>query len=326
MKSHRSRLGEDTRSALLAWITDGEVPPSLSLASLERLKPHMTTYLGKYGPVSYFNAEWAESAFRETENFVGKPLRNPLAIGTVLRLLRFLDNEMKDRWLHDLLNLTNSNRKCINTLASLSEWQTCLFPLISETLELVSSHSVTSSAVDKKTVDQLDTVACPLSLDGLHRRLDLCLHLYSSLLGQLLRTGGDGVSEHCYFDYCVPNMELTRCTFDEQTQALDAVENVAALQRVFVNGQHVLLLILSSLCGNIFEHGTLLEVGSLTAQDWKEVNIEEDSLLLKQSARLITDAILSNGTKGLDLTTAVRSWRSLRHLAEVLVAIVTRSG
>lgn len=93
-----------------------------------------------------------------------------------------------------------------------------------------------------------------------------------------------------------------------------------------MNGQHVLLLILSSLCGNIFENGTLLEVGSLTAQDWKEVNIEEDSLLLKQSARLITDAILSNGTKGLDLTTAVRSWRSLRHLTEVIVAIVTRSG
>ena len=88
----------------------------------------------------------------------------------------------------------------------------------------------------------------------------------------------------------------------------------------------MLLLILSKLCGNIFEHGTLLEVGSLSAQDWKEVNIEEDSLLLKQSARLITDAILSNGTKGLDLTSAVRSWRSLRHLTEVIVAIVTRSG
>ena len=112
----------------------------------------------------------------------------------------------------------------------------------------------------------------------------------------------------------------------EPTQALDAVENVAALQRVFVNGQHVLLLIMSSLCGNIFEHGTLLDVGSLTAQDWKEMNIDEDSLLLKQSARLITDAILSNGTKGLDLTTAVRSWRSLRHLTEIIVAIVTRSG
>jgi hypothetical protein len=107
---------------------------------------------------------------------------------------------------------------------------------------------------------------------------------------------------------------------------LEAVERVAALQRVFVNGHDVLILILSSLCGNIFEDGTLLEVGSLSAQDWKDVDLEVESLLLKQSARLITDAILSNGTKGLDLTSAVRSWRSLRHLTEVIVAVVTKSG
>lgn len=107
---------------------------------------------------------------------------------------------------------------------------------------------------------------------------------------------------------------------------MEAVERVAALERVFVNGHHVLILILSSLCGNIFDDGTLLEVGSLSAQDWKDVDLELESLMLKQSARLITDAILSNGTKGLDLTTAVRSWRSLRHLTEVIVAVVTKSG
>ena len=96
---------------------------------------------------------------------------------------------------------------------------------------------------------------------------------------------------------------------------------------MFVNGHHVLILILSSLCGNIFEDGTLLEVGSLSAQDWKDVDLDLESLLLKQSAKLITDAILSNGTKkGLDLTSAVRSWRSLRHLTEVIVAVVTKSG
>jgi hypothetical protein len=98
------------------------------------------------------------------------------------------------------------------------------------------------------------------------------------------------------------------------------------LQRVFVNGHHVLILILSSLCENLFEDGTLLEVGSLSAEDWKDVDLELDSLLLKQSAKLVTDTILSNGTKGLDMTTAVRSWRSLRHLTELIVAIVTKSG
>lgn len=107
---------------------------------------------------------------------------------------------------------------------------------------------------------------------------------------------------------------------------MEAVERVAALQRVCVNGHHVLILILSSLCSNLFEDGTLIDVGSLSAQDWQEVDLELDSLLLMQSAKLITDAILSNGTKGLDLSTAVRSWRSLRHLTEVIVALVTKSG
>jgi len=187
-------LGEDTHRALLGWITDSEGTTSSSLASLEMLKLHMITFLGDRGAVLYFNTGWAESALRETGNFVGKPLRNPLAIGTVLRLLRFLENDLKDRWLNDLLSLTKSNRKCVNILASLSEWQTCLFPLISETLELVSSHPTTSSAGDDNTVDLLDTIEYPMSLEALHQRLDLCLHLYSSLLGHLLRTGGDSVS------------------------------------------------------------------------------------------------------------------------------------
>ena len=65
-----------------------------------------------------------------------------------------------------------------------------------------------------------------------------------------------------------------------------------------MNGKVVLLLILSALCANLFVHGTLLEVGLLTAEDWKDIDLEQDSLLLKQIAKLVTDAILSNGTEG----------------------------
>jgi hypothetical protein len=104
------------------------------------------------------------------------------------------------------------------------------------------------------------------------------------------------------------------------------VERVAALQRMAVNGNHVLMLVLSSLFGDIFVNGTLLDIGSITAQDWQDLDLELESLLLKQSAKLIADAILSNGTKGLDLTVAVRSWRSIRHLTEIVVAIVTKCG
>lgn len=87
-----------------------------------------------------------------------------------------------------------------------------------------------------------------------------------------------------------------------------------------------MLLILSSLCGNLFDHGTLRDINTMTTMDWKEIDIDYDSPILKQSARLVTDAILSNGTKGLDMASAVRSWKSLRHLAEVIVAVITANG
>ena len=185
-------MGEKTHIALLSWITDDEGPTESLLASLDSLKTHMMVDLGVQNAILYFRLEWAEAALAETGTFVGKPLRNTLAIGTVLRLLRFLENDLKDRWLDDLLALTKSNRKCVHVLASLSEWQNCLFPLISETLELVSSHPTADGNHD--AIDLLASDAYPMSLEALHKRLDLCLHLYSSLLGHLLRSGGDQVS------------------------------------------------------------------------------------------------------------------------------------
>jgi hypothetical protein len=108
---------------------------------------------------------------------------------------------------------------------------------------------------------------------------------------------------------------------------LEAVERTASLQRTCVNGTDVLLMVLSRFCSNIFDNGTILEIGSISAEDWKDVDLEHDSLPLKQSARLVTSAILSQGTgtKGLDMPSAVRSWRSLRHLTEVIVAVVIKS-
>jgi hypothetical protein len=92
-----------------------------------------------------------------------------------------------------------------------------------------------------------------------------------------------------------------------------------------VNGHDVVFLILSGLCENLFDYGTILDIGSISAQDWKDVDFDNDSLPLKQSARLVTDAILSNGTKGLDMPSAVKSWRSLRHLAAVVAAFCADS-
>ena len=79
-----------------------------------------------------------------------------------------------------------------------------------------------------------------------------------------------------------------------------------------------MFLIFSRLVANLGERGTIhLE---------KHATSSEDGDLLKRSARLVTDAILSSGTEGLDMKAAARCWRSLRHLSAIIVCIVTKSG
>jgi hypothetical protein len=97
------------------------------------------------------------------------------------------------------------------------------------------------------------------------------------------------------------------------------VEDAASLQRVCLNGQEVFFLIISRLISNLGDRGTIvIKKGTVVTGD------EED--LLKTSARLVTDAILSSGTEGLHMKSAVRCWRSLRHLSAVAVSIVTKCG
>jgi len=326
LKSHRMRLGDRTRAALLHCITNDNGIVSSFLSSGDFVLSHLVGPDAADQSGFKLQVDWAESVLAENGNIVGRSLRNPLAIGTVLRLLQFLESSVKDRWVSDLLALSTSSRKSISLLSSIPDWQPSLFRLVSETLEQVvscrdshfdpeskpfdSKEAVGVFETDGTTVDAGKDVrdeSKPLSSDSqlenpasVAKRLDLCLELYSNLLGHLVREGGD--------------------------KALEAVEDAASLQRVCLNGHDVLLLILSSLCANLFDHGTLLEMGAISAQDWKDIDLDQDSLPLKQSARLVTDSILSNGTKGLDMTAAVRSWRSLRHLTEVIVAVVTKSG
>jgi hypothetical protein len=126
----------------------------------------------------------ARNVLAEMDKNVGRTLNNPLAIGTALRLIRFLENELKDKLLIDLTFLAKSNRKCISVLANIPEWQTCLFPLISETLELVSADRSSTLAEAEGNQDRTASIL---------KRLDLCLDLYSSLLGYLLREGSEKV-------------------------------------------------------------------------------------------------------------------------------------
>ena len=104
-------------------------------------------------------------------------------------------------------------------------------------------------------------------------------------------------------------------------QTLQILEQAASLQRTCVNGQEVLTLILSHLLADLSAFGTLDTPIAAAAEDSGERN-----RLLKQSARMVSNAIMSNGKDGFDTTSAVQQWRRLRHLTSIVAAVVTKIG
>jgi len=211
LKSHRTSLGVLTNAALLCWICEDNGLVSSLISSSNHVQNHLLSESDTEVPGYGFCMEWADSVLAETGNIVGRSLRSPLALGVVLRLLRYLDGDWQDRWLSDLLTLAKASRKSTSLLASLAEWQPCLFHLISETLELL--NSTPTGAEDQVIVDgeSSDTVfmnsssttakedaasssaQSPDVLSSVGKRLDRCLLLYSTLLGHLFREGGDKV-------------------------------------------------------------------------------------------------------------------------------------
>jgi hypothetical protein len=182
LKSRRSSLGDMTHRSLLAWITNDEIGVSKSLESREYVAGHLTRHV--FGvQVPFFDVDWARSSLTDIGNLAGKTMLNGAATGTVLRLFRFLDDPQKDMWLDNLLLLTKANRKSIGLLSSLPEWQSCIFAMVSETLEQASSRK--RKGFDSGA-DEISNELC--------KRLDQCILLYSRLLGYMIRVGGDQVS------------------------------------------------------------------------------------------------------------------------------------
>jgi hypothetical protein len=326
LKMHQSSLGAMTHAALISWISDDSGIVSSKLASVELLQANLIARSDTVQPGFRFCVEWGNNMLAETGIIFGRELCNPLALGTALRLIRHLDAEQQDRWLSDIHALAKASRKSMSLLASSPDWQPCLFHLISDTLEILNPMLL--KEVDAREPPD-SVVVSSSTLNGgrqspralVQKRLDSSLEIYSTLLGHVVREGGDKVRLRTLFGgYCSAALIFAIL------QALAAVEVATSLQRACANGHDVIFLVLSGLCADLFDHGTLLEVGLISAQDWKDVDIEQESLLLKHSARLVTDAILSNGTKGLNMPAAVRSWRSLRHLTEIVAAIVTTRG
>lgn len=303
LKGHRSRFGRKSYDALiyLAVNEAGTLFSSLPSKALV-LDTFIVTddaFRGGYR----INVDHRDPLSEICSNLPGKSLRNGLGIRTVMRLLRFLPSEMKDTLLADLLRLVRDDASSVASLSNLPDWQPCLFHLVSETLERFNASSrangndFVSTNIDflDSNGDQETAMSTEIieAIPTVEARLDLCLDLYATLMGHCIREGGD--------------------------KALHSVEDAASLQRVCLNGQDVLFLILSRVVANLGTFGTI----QLTNKNAIDSQTGDP---LKRSARLVTDAILSSGTQGLEMKAAAKCWRSLRHLSAIIVSIVTKNG
>ena len=198
LRRHRAGIGRHTRASLLCWISDDNGVLLASVSSLSYLESNVIAESVNHQPACVFNLEWGCRLLAETGKVVGRALSNSLALGTVLRLQRFLDGDVQSEWISDILIMTKASRKSVEILALLPDWQPCLFFLLSDSLEALStafrrSHYILEAPSKEISTNNhhVDGIAESASIA---KRVDLCLELYSTLLGYLLREGGDKVS------------------------------------------------------------------------------------------------------------------------------------
>jgi hypothetical protein len=319
LKCHRDRLGENSMQGLMYLLVDDSssdsVKSTLSLADI--IAGSKSPLGGFYLDIERLDA--CQSKLNIAATLSRQTIRNGYGVSTILRLLRFLPNEQKERWLFDFLALMLASPDGATVVLSSDDWQPCLFQLVAEVVEEINcgdSDDTQSSGNARK----FDTQA--LSKPSVRTRYDLSLKLYSSLVSLTL------LYVHMTLIHCTQifnisyRQQLGHCVRKGDDKAFDAVETAASLQRVDVNGPEVFGIVLSHLYADLIEKGTVSSVESTYQKE--SPNIKNRAL--KQSARLVTQAILTNGQGGLNMASAVRQWRSLRHLVSLAVAVVTEFG
>jgi len=179
------------------------------------------------------------------------------------------------------------NKRSMHDITLSNDWQHCIFHIISETIESLSNQN--GNSIDTKS---------SIHDANLATRFDLSLKLYSTLLA-----------------YCVRQCNVN---------SLNAIEHTLSLTNICVNGEDVVGIILSHLYAELIESGTVIDILEKSPLEPGQPN--ERNRALKESARLVTRAVLSNGSDGLDLTSAINQWKQLRHLIAITVSVTTSSG
>ena len=303
LKCHRERLGDLSHAAMVNLLVkdlDVSATSSEYLNSLDGIVVPDSEFNRGYR----LNMGWATIPLTHQLGIDSQQsIRDDYAFSAFLRLLRFLRNDMKERWLFDLLTLIRVSPTTAKAILPNKDWQPCLFHLISESIEEISSTRAKSGPRDQDVLGEESTktqnrsimeasVELPI---GVISRYDLTLKLYSTLMGHIIRKGGD--------------------------IAYEAIEVAASLQRVCANGHETFSILLSHVLAELIDRGTVADLESTGGC------VEENGgSPLKRSARIVTMSILSNGADGLDIACAVKQWRCLRHLSAITVAVVTANG
>lgn len=202
LKCHRARMGGKTHAALLYLVLEDR-GLTYNVESLVK---------GIVVPDTIFHAGYKlclKHDYRSLltmENVTGKRLRRSAAINMILRLLKFLSDDWKEKWLLNFVKLTSTCPGNKSIVVEGSDWQPALFHVVSEAVEQVNSTYCIGSPAktneQKKsggsTMNQLDrTCASGQDVSQDHLRIqaiyNLSLKLYSILLGHCFRQGDEQV-------------------------------------------------------------------------------------------------------------------------------------
>ena len=196
LKCHRDQLGEHSNSGIMYLLVDDSSISlqSTTLSLTDIVVPNKHSHGGVLLDIDSLSA--FQSKLNVASTLSRQNIRNVYGVSTVLRLLRFMTNEQKERWLFDLLALILASPSSVTIVLSCDDWQPSLFQLIAEVLGEMNggasddSYSTKSSCIPEKdepsnrAVKKFDTQA--LSKPSVRTRYDLSLKLYSSLVSSTL--------------------------------------------------------------------------------------------------------------------------------------------
>ena len=224
LKSHRYRMHDRTQSSLIRMVFDDSVSSPSLLPSYEFLRDHFIKVDDIFCNGVSIDMGWIDGILSETLFDHEKSIQDSLAIGTLMRLLRFLPSKFTDEWLSHLLQFVSTDLSAVDTLSTCPDWQPCLFQFISETIEQSTSsvlshlHPPSGDKTETGALHIAGDLSLPISthdpenrmrlidqgqpvstysqndLAILNGRLDKSLDLYAALLGHCIREGGDQVS------------------------------------------------------------------------------------------------------------------------------------